>query len=183
MGAPSLLKWRGYYTAGIGKWHLGLGDQAKTDFDRSLRPGPLDHGFDYYFGIPASLDMDPYVYFENDRVVERATSQTEGRNKPRGVFWRPGAMAPSFKIEEVLPTLAKKGVDVIRERAAKPDQPFLLYLALSAPHTPWLPSPHFRGRSKAGAYGEFGPREDDTLGCVMDAINDAGLTSDTLLID
>ncbi len=179
---PSLLKSRGYYTAGIGKWHLGLGDQAKTDYDRPLRPGPLDHGFDYYFGIPASLDMDPYVYFENDRVVERATAQTEGRNKPRGVFWRPGAIAPGFKIEEVLPTLTKKGTDLIRERAAKPAQPFLLYLALSAPHTPWLPAPQFNGRSKAGIYGDFVAQVDDTLGRIMATINDAGIANNTLLI-
>jgi Arylsulfatase A and related enzymes len=52
---PGLLKQKGYYTAGVGKWHLGLGAAEKTDYDKALRPGPLDHGFDYYFGIPASL--------------------------------------------------------------------------------------------------------------------------------
>src|SRR5512140_262122 len=44
----SVLKSRGYYTGGIGKWHLGLGDREKTDFTRPLRPGPVDHGFDYF---------------------------------------------------------------------------------------------------------------------------------------
>src|SRR3954447_833147 len=70
---PAMLKNSGYYTAGVGKWHLGLGSKEKADYRERLTPGPVDHGFDYYFGIPASLDMDPYLYFENDRAVEPPT--------------------------------------------------------------------------------------------------------------
>ena len=130
---PAMLKSRGYYTAGIGKWHLGLGDRPHTDYDQPLRPGPLDHGFDDYFGIPASLDMDPYLYFHNDRPVEKPTAQIAASNSPRGVFWQGGARAPGFELEQVLPTLTSRAVDTIRERARTPDQPFLLYLALTAP--------------------------------------------------
>ena len=57
MTVPSMLKEQGYYTAGVGKWHLGLGNAEKTDYTQPLVPGPNAHGFDYYFGIPASLDM------------------------------------------------------------------------------------------------------------------------------
>jgi arylsulfatase A-like enzyme len=71
MTVPSMLKAEGYYTAGVGKWHLGLGEGEKTDYTKPLRPGPISHGFDYYFGIPASLDMNPYLYFENEHVVEQ----------------------------------------------------------------------------------------------------------------
>src|SRR3954467_3192997 len=86
---PGMLKQRGYFTAGVGKWHLGLGDREKTDYTQPLRPGPPDFGFDYYFGIPSSLDFDPYLYFENDRPVELPTSTTKGAAQPpRGVFWR-----------------------------------------------------------------------------------------------
>src|SRR5260221_7810912 len=60
---PSLLKSRGYYTAGIGKWHLGLGDQAKTDYGLPPRPRPLHPRFGYYFRIPPPLHMDPHPYF------------------------------------------------------------------------------------------------------------------------
>jgi len=120
MTAASMLKSRGYYTAGVGKWHLGLGTQEKTDYSQPLRPNPTSHGFDYYFGIPASLDMDPYVYVENDRAVEQPTAHTDGRNTPRGVFWRGGGIAPGFKIEDVLPTLTERATGIIRERAAKP---------------------------------------------------------------
>lgn len=182
MTVPAMLKSQGYYTAGIGKWHLGLGDREKTDFNQALRPGPTDHGFDYYFGIPASLDMDPYLYFENDHVVEKPTSRTDGSSSPRGVFWRAGDAAPKFKHEEVLPIIATKALEVIRRRAAEPDQPFFLYFALTAPHTPWLPKAAFRGRSRAGDYGDFVAQVDDVVGQVMGAIQDAGIAGNTLLI-
>lgn len=180
----AMLRAQGYYTAGVGKWHLGLGNREKTNYDEPLRPGPLDHGFDYYFGIPASLDMDPYLYFENDHVVERATARTEGSHlgDPRGAFWRPGPQAPSFKFDRVLPTLADKAVNIVRERAAKPAQPFFLYFPLTGPHTPWMPIAPFRGRSKAGEYGDFVAQVDSVLGRVMQALDETGQANNTLLI-
>ena len=179
---PALLKKAGYTTAGVGKWHLGLGNREKTDYSQALRPGPMDHGFDSYFGIPASLDMDPYVYFENDRVLEAPTGQTEGMNHPRGVFFRPGPAAPGFKHDEVLSTLTEKALGFLRDRAKSPADPFFLYFPLTAPHTPWLPSEPFRGRSKAGDYGDFAAQVDDAIGQVMQAIEEGGLSENTLLI-
>jgi len=184
MTVASMLRAQGYYTAGVGKWHLGLGNREKTDYDQPLKPGPCEHGFDYYFGIPASLDMDPYLSFENDRVVERPTSRTEGSHlsDPRGPFWRPGPQAPSFKFDQVLPTLADKAVDIVRQRAAKRTQPFFLYFPLTGPHTPWMPIAPFRGKSKAGEYGDFVAQVDGVLGRVMQALEETGQARDTLLI-
>jgi arylsulfatase A-like enzyme len=179
---PAMLKSRGYHTAGIGKWHLGLGDRPHTDYWQPLRPGPLDHGFDDYFGIPASLDMDPYLYFHNDRPVEMPTAQTPGSNTPRGVFWRAGARAPGFQLEQVLPTITDKAVASLRERARTPGQPFFLYVALTAPHTPWLPLPEFRGKSKAGDYGDFVAQVDRTFGRILQTLDETGLADNTLLI-
>jgi arylsulfatase A-like enzyme len=159
-----------------------LGDRPKTDYDLPLRPGPLDHGFDDYFGIPASLDMDPYLYFHNDRAVERPTAEIAASNTPRGVFWRGGARAPGFRLEDVLPTLTSKAVESIRERARRPAEPFFLYLALTAPHTPWLPRAEFRGKSSAGDYGDFVAQVDDTFGRVASALDETGLAENTLLI-
>jgi arylsulfatase A-like enzyme len=179
---PEILKSRGYHTAGIGKWHLGLGDRPHTDYDQPLRPGPLDHGFDDYFGIPASLDMDPYLYFHNDRPVEKPTAQIAASSSPRGVFWRAGARAPGFELEQVLPTITTRAVESIRERARTPADPFFLYLALTAPHTPWLPRPEFRGKSQAGDYGDFVAQVDDTFGRVLKTLDETGLAGNTLLI-
>jgi arylsulfatase A len=178
---PAMLKRQGYYTAGVGKWHLGLGSAEKTDYAKPLRPGPVDHGFDYYFGIPASLDMDPYLYFENDRAVEQPTAETPGQNAPRGVFWRKGPIAPGFDIPQVLPTLTAKAESIIRERAGK-EQPLFLYLPLTGPHTPWTPLREFQGRSKAGIYGDFVAQVDDSLGRVLKAIDDAGAADNTLVV-
>ena len=179
---PRMLKAKGYYTAGVGKWHLGLGTREKADYDQPLRPGPVDHGFDYYFGIPASLDMPPYLFFENDRPVEKATAHTDGSNKPRGMFWRPGPIAPSFHVEEVLPTLAAKAESILRERAAAPGKPFFLYFPLTAPHTPWAPGRRYLGRSKAGLYGDFVQQVDATLGRILGTLEATGLAANTLVV-
>ncbi|HDZ69331.1 MAG TPA: arylsulfatase, partial [Phycisphaerales bacterium] len=66
MTVASLLKKHGYETACVGKWHLGLTNTSPVDFDNPpLTPGPNELGFDYWFGIPASLDFEPYLYIEN----------------------------------------------------------------------------------------------------------------------
>jgi arylsulfatase A len=178
---PSFLKTQGYHTAGFGKWHLGLRNDEKTDYNKPLHPGPTDHGFDYYFGIPASLDMEPYLYFENDRVIEQPTGTTPGSNSPRGVFWRPGACAPHFKHEQVLPNLTDRVVEFIGQRKHQPE-PFFLYFALPSPHTPWLPTSEFRGRSRAGDYGDYVEEVDHTLGRVLQALDEADLADNTLLV-
>ena len=87
----------------------------KADYSKALHPSPVDHGFDYYNGIPASPDMDPYLYFENNHVVEQPSSTAPGQNELRGVFWRPGPIGPHFEIPEVLPTLTNKAECVFDE--------------------------------------------------------------------
>ncbi len=179
----SLLKQNGYHTGCVGKWHLGLGEGDPADFERPLRPCPNDFGFDTFFGIPASLDMPPYVFVENDRVVERATSAIETVNQPRGVFWRGGPIAPGFQMEDVLPALTRKAVDSIDDHARSgADKPLFLYLALTGPHTPWVPVAGFRGRSKAGDYGDFVAQVDDSVGQVLAALDRHRLASNSLVI-
>ena len=179
---PEMLKQDGYYTCGIGKWHLGLGDDEKTDYSKSLRPGPLTCGFDYFFGLPASLDMPPYLYFENDRVIEAATIDDPGNHEPRGVSWRPGLRAAHFDIPHVLPTVTTKASEVLRERAKHRDTPFFMYLALPAPHLPWVPLPEYRGKSKAGDYGDYVVEVDAMIGGVLRTLDELELTSNTLVI-
>jgi arylsulfatase A-like enzyme len=126
--------------------------------------------------------MEPYVYIENDRTVEQPTASTPGQNEPRGVFWRAGPMAPNFGITEVLPTLAGKADDYLRQRSKQPGQPFFLYFALTAPHTPWLPHTKYKDRSGAGIYGDFVSEVDGTLGRIMATLEETGLASNTILI-
>ncbi|MCW5963912.1 MAG: sulfatase-like hydrolase/transferase [Bryobacterales bacterium] len=181
---PRLLREAGYHTAGIGKWHLGLGDRDPVDYAQPLRPGPLDHGFVSYFGIPASLDMPPYVYLDGDRVVEAPTAMIHESTRPRGVFWRGGARSPSFEIDQVHQTFTRRAVEFIQLRGGPGarTEPFFLYLPLASPHTPWLPGKEFRGRSKAGDYGDFVTQVDDTIGQVMAALRETNQDRDTLVI-
>ena len=178
-----MLKQAGYYTAGVGKWHLGLGDKQPTDYSQPFHPAPTDHGFDYYYGLPASLDMPPYVYFENDRCVVPPTASTEDQANekgPFGKFWRHGAMMPGFDFDQVTPTFTSKAVEIVNRQARKAE-PFFLYFALPSPHTPWLPLPEFRGKSRAGDYGDFVCQVDAMVGKVLAAIEDNGIAGETLI--
>ena len=186
MTLASLLKKAGYHTAGVGKWHLGLGAAVKTDYFKPLHPCPTDYGFDYYFGIPASLDFEPYVYIENDRAVAPPTMKIAASKQVRQGgkgFWRAGGIAPGFKHAEVLPTITEKAVGFIERHAkTRADKPFFLYFPLTAPHTPWLPTKPFRGKSGAGAYGDFVAQVDFTVGKVVETLDRLKLAENTLLV-
>ena len=193
----SLLKKHGYRTACIGKWHLGL-DWATTDgkrpssrkeqtkaqnidFAKPFGGGPNELGFDYFFGIGASLDMIPHLYIENDRAVEMPT--LEIKKSPWPAFYRGGPIAPGFKHIEVLPTITKKAVQFIEEHTKQsPENPFFLYFPLTAPHQPWVPVDFVKGRSRAGVYGDFVFQVDWTVGQVLDTLDKLKLTDNTLII-
>jgi arylsulfatase A-like enzyme len=190
MTVASLLKTQGYHTVCVGKWHLGLqwgttkGSRPgpnNVDYSKPIADGPTALGFDYYYGIPASLDMVPYVYVENDRVVAAPTETIEAREKP--AYYRGGPIAPGFVHQEVLPTLTRKAVECIDKHAAdKGKEPLFLYFPLSAPHTPIMPTPEFEGKSKAAVYGDFVCEADWSVGQVLDALERNGMAENTLVI-
>lgn len=186
-----LLKQQGYRTAMVGKWHLGF-DNINWDSipaDQSFRGGPIDHGFDEFFGMHASLDIPPYFYIEDRRAIEPPTD-TVGDHQSEdatttisGAFWRAGDMAPGFRHEEVLPTFTQKAVDFLKDQgASQAGQPFFLYLALTAPHTPWVPTEEFVGSSEVGEYGDFTRQVDHTVGQLMATLDSLNFTDNTLVI-
>ena len=184
---PGALRGLGYRTAMVGKWHLGFDDGEALDYT-DLRGGPCDRGFDSYFGIPSSLDIPPYYYVRDRRAVAAPTGQvgasgTEGWTRIQGAFWREGGCAEGFVHEEVLPKLVDEAVAVVRGHANKRDeQPLFLYLALPAPHTPWLPDERFLGTSGAGMYGDFVAQVDAEVGRVMAALDEVSMADDTLFV-
>ncbi len=183
MTVASLLKQHGYATACFGKWHLGLGNNKRTDYDKPLTPGPNALGFDYFFGIPASLDMTPYCYVENDRPVVKPTQTIEAGKASEDGWWRAGAIAPGFKHVEVLPKLTEKAVEYIDAHAQKtPDKPFFMYFPLPAPHCPIAPADFVKGKSQAGGYGDFVVEVDWTVGQVAKALDKNNLADNTLII-
>lgn len=179
----SYLKNRGYHTACIGKWHLGLGwamDSTGTaDLNQPISGGPNAIGFDYFYGITASLDIPPYVYIENDHITATAIDTVAAETGKR--FWRKGPVGNDFKHEEVLPKLTEKAVAYINERSAA-EKPFFLYFPLPAPHTPILPTASFQGRSKTNAYGDFVLMVDDVVGQITGALSANGIAENTLVI-
>ncbi len=183
----SMLKSRGYHTAMVGKWHLGFLEEGYTN---PLRGGPVDRGFDSFFGIRASTDIPPYFYIRNDRAVTPPTdsipaSSTEGWSPIQGEFWRAGGIAPGLELRDVLPKFTEEAIEVITRHSKDPhlsSKPLLLYLAYPAPHTPWLPDLEFEGKSGAGMYGDFMMMVDAQIGKVLDALSEVGLSENTLLV-
>lgn len=178
----SLLGEAGYATAMVGKWHLGFDEKG---YDKPLRGGPADRGFDRFFGLRASTDIPPYFYIRDDRAVSQPTrhiaaGRSDGWSPIQGEFLRAGGIAPDLKLDEVLPRCTDEAIGVIsRHQATKP---LMLYLAYPAPHTPWLPAPAFRGKSGAGMYGDFVMMLDHEVGRVCAALDVAGMARNTLLV-
>ena len=182
---PSALREKGYATAMIGKWHLGFKGGPDYDFAKRLVGGPVDHGFDSYFGIPHSLDIVPYYYIRNAKAVQAPTGNigarnSEGWTRIQGEFWREGPISPDFKHVEVLPRLTGESVKYIKGRKGAKN-PFFLYVALPAPHTPWLPTKKFQGKTN-NMYSDFVAMVDDTVGQILGALDQAGLTKNTLVV-
>ena len=195
----SLLQRKGYHTAGVGKWHLGLrwaakpattpdrttnGDKAPVewiDYAQPILDGPTHHGFDEYFGLPASLDMRDYVYIDGARAVEEPTAAIEGVPSNLPAFHRPGRAGPSFRPERVLADFTDRAVRYVRARG-RDAKPFFLYLALASPHTPVLPTARFAGRTGLGPYADFVAETDAAIGEVLQALEEAGVARDTLVI-
>lgn len=199
----NLLKEQGYATACVGKWHMGM-DWVRTgevselsietpaqvnnvDYTKPITNGPQSVGFDTYFGISASLDMVPYCFIENDRVVANPTATMKlvmnsapGKNE----FTREGPATPGFRGEDVLPAFTQRALKLIAEKAdaAKKGRPFFLYMPLNSPHTPILPSEKWRGKSGISLYADFVMETDDAIGQVMRATEEAGIAQDTLII-
>lgn len=178
----------GYVTHMCGKWHLGHGGPERPMERVELPGGPVDRGFQSFYGIPASLDIPPYYWIEGNKPVAPPTEDVAASSSPewsaiQGAFWRAGGIAPGFKHEDVLPTITEKTIDWIRtHRTAAPQSPFFLYMTLPAPHTPWLPAEEFRGRGQAGMYGEYVAQVDDSIGRVLKTLDDLNIASDTLVI-
>ncbi len=201
MTIASLLKDHGYNTAMVGKWHLQMEFEGSLkhggrDWSKPFTDGPIEKGFDYFFGIPASMNFGILTYLENDRVLDPPTLYTKKKMDitPRTYRMTPPykddkgkgyiEVAPSFNDELVLQTFANKAVEYINKSAieAKNGKPFFLYLPLTSPHLPHCTHPDFQGRSNCGNYGDFMEETDYRVGQVLDALKANGLEDNTLVI-
>jgi arylsulfatase A-like enzyme len=180
----AMLKEKGYSTACIGKWHLGLGwtldSTGAGDFSKPLTTSPNDNGFDYSYIITASLDIPPYVYFENGEITALPDRMTEDKSKFG--WWRLGHTGADFRHDDVLPNFTDRAVSWINEQAQAGEKPFFLYLPLAAPHTPILPTGEFKGISNTNPYGDFVVMVDHMIGRITDAVEKNGISDNTIII-
>lgn len=204
-----LAKQQGYRTACIGKWHLGWNwpieasqkkyfattgyggkkDLKATDahreawrkaFSQRIKGGPTAVGFDEYFGTDVP-NWPPYCFIENDRTVgipsEYAAPELFRKNQAS----QQGPALENWTLEPILPALGTRAAAFIR-REAKTPQPFMIYMPLTAPHTPLSVNEPFRGKSQLNLYADFVMETDAVVGIVLDALQDAGIIENTLVI-
>ena len=166
-----LLQQHGYYTACIGKWHLGFTIEGadKKDAESGAKHGkymgaplgavttngPTTRGFDLFFGYHHAKFMKSV--FENDRVTKLVEPV------------------------DLLPTLVQRAGQFIADHATA-DKPFFLYLPLSSPHVPIVPTKEWEGKSGLGDYGDFVMETDWAVGQVLAALDRAGMADNTLVI-
>lgn len=185
-----VMKRAGYATACIGKWHLGFGNKSPVDWNNQLNPGPLELGFDYYFGVPVLNSHPPFVYVENHKVlglepddpmVYGQKAETQEFPEKFGLSEIGGGKKAHglYEDRKVGTTLKDKAIKWIKKDR---NSPFFLYLATTNIHHPFTPDPRFVGTSEAGRYGDFIHELDWMIGEILKTLDQEGLTENTLVI-
>ncbi len=166
-----LLKGAGYATAAIGKWHLG-----------HLPPYlPTAHGFDYYYGIPYSNDMDARKGFPNYRQRALMDPHYMAPFQQFNVPLLDGTSIIERPVDQrtITRRYVARAIDFIRKHR---HQPFFVYLAHNMPHIPLFASKQFFGRSKRGLYGDAVEEIDAGVGAILQTLQELGLAEQTLVV-
>ena len=196
----SMLQAQGYQTAMIGKWHLGMelpitqtthkeikrGERTikrtsyEVDWSKPIGRTPTSNGFDYFWGHGASLDFPPYVYIENDRYTSQSVSRKGAPHFGIKKGFRPGWIADDFDPRTTLGEFRDRSAEYIRKWDGK--KPFALYVPLTSPHTPIVPTGDWQGKRGVGSYGDFVMQTDAVVGAILDAVDERGIAKDTIIV-
>jgi arylsulfatase A len=184
----SMLQGQGYQCAAVGKWHLGYGSADRCDYTKELKPGPLEIGFDYHFGVPSNHGDITGVYVENHWVSGLNQQSPTTPSPPYETMQqRKGGEGSSLDLnapkridDEVMSTLTDKAVNWIEQQS--PDKPFFLYFTPVAVHNPITPSKQTAGKSKGGPFCDFVSDLDISVGRVLESLDKKGFTQNTLVL-
>jgi len=199
---PAMLRDQGYATAAVGKWHVGWtffdkdaepihsNDAAaveRVDFSRRIQGGPLEHGFDRFFGTACCPTTDwLYAFIEGDRIPVPPAGRIDKSNLPQHPYandCRAGLIASDFPMEEVDLVFLRKSREVMQEHVRKsPEKPFFLYHATQAVHLPSFAAKRFQGKTNAGPHGDFIHELDWIVGELLATLDQLGIADNTLVI-
>lgn len=199
---PALLKSQGYATAAVGKWHVGLTfrdslgkaihkgrleDVQRIDFTRRIEGGPLDHGFEHFFGTACCPTTDwLYAFIDGDRIPVPPTApidKSKLTKHPYANDCRAGLIAPDFPMEEVDLLFLKKSREFMEDHMrSTPDKPFFLYHATQAVHLPSFAAPDFQHKTQAGPHGDFIGELDHIIGELMKELDKLGIADKTIVL-
>jgi arylsulfatase A-like enzyme len=199
---PAMLRQKGYATAAVGKWHVGLTfrdmaglpihrggleDVGRIDYSRRIEGGPLDHGFDQFFGTACCPTTDwLYAFIDGDRIPVPPTGPLRRDSLPRHPYandCRGGLIAPGFDMQEVDMQFLRRSREFIATAARAPaGKPFFLYHATQAVHLPSFAGKDFQGKSGAGPHGDFIAEFDHLVGELLRELERHGLRNKTLVV-
>ena len=197
-----MLRDQGYTTAMFGKWHIGLtfydkdgkpitknGLEAvkRIDYSQPITGGPIDRGFDQFFGTACCPTTDwLYAYIDGDKIPMPPTRIVDRKPLPKHPYSRdnrPGMIAPGFDLEEVDMVFLQKSLEFLESHKQKsPDKPFFLFHSAQAVHLPSFAGRAFKGKTKAGPHGDFIFELDYVVGRLMSKLDQLGYGENTLVI-
>ena len=174
----SLCRGQGYRTAAFGKWHLGMTTERVTDWSKPLKPGPLQVGFDYYYGMAANIGSGPHSFIEDEEVTEHVRGEPIIVHGGSQAGESTSGITRSWKPDHVMESLTTRVTGWIETNSARP---FFVYFAPNAVHEPIVPNPKFT-KSPLGKYGDFIQELDWSAGQVLATLDKLKLADSTLLI-